>query len=297
MSELRNALRKIITNFVNFQSAVLEKWKLTPRNFLFRAPDSSWGIEVEINYHYNTIGFIVYDVEFFDGEWEKKITHTDFIVETDRRIARVLRKEEDLRFRLRDYHREYFLSIRRSEDLSPDQVLEAVVFLSIFTLRNFVKKGKTKITLITDIRAVEDTYQFFDEISPGLLLIAIQGAYTEEGKVVIPSTGIENMILKVFYDGSEVSSDAIKKHMPILKDYGFHLYQEDHSSEKMGGEEYQTWMYFFYVDEKSFLYRDIKKKLEEVVEDHDIYNATFQVSRTPRGQRLYIVGETVYTSS
>jgi hypothetical protein len=297
MSELRNTLRKIITNFVNFQSAVLEKWELTPRNFLFRAPDSSWGIAVEIHYHYNTIGFIVYDVEFFDGEWEQKTAHTDFIVETDRHIARVLRKEEDLRFRLRDYHREYFLSIRRSEDLSPDQVLEAVVFLSIFALRNLVKKGKTKITLITDIRAVEDTYQLFDEISPGLLLITIQGAYTEEGKVVIPSTGIENIILKVFYDGSEASSDAIKKHMPILKDYGFHLYQEDHSSEKMGGEEYKTWMYFFDVDEKSFLYRDIKKKLEEVVEDHDIYNATFQVSRTPRGQRLYIVGETVYTSS
>lgn len=297
MSELRNTLKKIITAFVNFQTTPLDMWKLTPRNFLFRAPGSSWGIEVELNYHYNTIGFIVYDVEFYDGEWGTKLTHTDFIVETDKHVARILRKEEDLRFRLRDYHREYFLSIRRAEDLSPDQVLEAVVFLSIFALRSLVRKGKTKITLITDIRAVEDTYRFFDEISPGLLLIAVQGAYTEEGKIVIPSTGIENMILKVFYDGNVVSSDAIKKHISILKDYGFYLYQEDHSADKIEEEEYHTWMYFFYVDEKSFLYRDIKKKLEEVVEDHDIYNATFQVSRTKNGQRLYIVGETVYTSS
>lgn len=113
MSELRNTLKKIITAFVNFQTTPLDMWKLTPRNFLFRAPGSSWGIEVELNYHYNTIGFIVYDVEFYDGEWGTKLTHTDFIVETDKHVARILRKEEDLRFRLRDYHREYFFKYKK----------------------------------------------------------------------------------------------------------------------------------------------------------------------------------------
>jgi len=291
---LERALKKIISELIKPEE--IEKTRLTPQHVLLHRLKSERGFYVEISYHYQTIIFEVYDVRFNEDEWEKELSYTTFIVNPAEKYVRILRGEEAINFRLREYHVPFFEMLRH-EGADPDLTFQSLVILSVLALKNMKGKGKVRISINTDYAEVENLWQIFSEIGEGLLLLLIQGEYKEDKQIYMMGTGMTGAVLKVFYDGNVVSADRFREKLKDLEAnleaYGVFFSGLQQTKEVYGEETYSTLMVMFDIDDTSRLYKMLLREIVRIAEENEFYQFNFQIARSPRRQALHIIGERV----